>query len=1545
MRGKRLKMMIACIVAIIMVIPMLHSTAVGAEVVPLDGNRVAIFDLQAALEDVPVGTVIDEYLNGIQPAGPAVLTVVEREGQKAIRITERAEGWHALDVVVGSFALDWYPGQSYDFEVSGFTTDNTAVQVQLTGLWQPMIAQGTHNGAFTRQHLNRVLTPAQGDAFRENIRIQTTNTSPFYVTDFTVVTTPRETDWHLVPSLWEQWEDYFMIGSIDSTTYNNNDNSPPGTLYARDMFVRHFNLITGENNMKPDTYGPQASHPTHNTASAIHVRRANMLAFSAENNIPIHGHTFIWHSQSAIWMTQTGGTLTNPIGIRTRAEARANMEVFIRGVAQLFEENYPGQVIAWDVINEAFTNGNGIWRESLRENVPWFLAYANGANAAAGEWGGDYIYDAFVFARRYAPSAVLVYNDYNMDTPSKFSAVADMVRELNAQWARDTVNNPQAMPELTGSFMDVINAYKAAGNRLLIETVGFQSHYHVGANFRHIEDGFQLLVDSGVNIAVTELDVAIPGVPWWGDYEPTAEEYLDQGRWVAELMQIHRRFAPYMENVSVWGFGDRHSWLNGTGFGAAYGLPFDHSQPIPQAKPMFWAMLEPDRFIAQYGRFGEDGDGDQLVRQFSFAPRGTPDIANFDLAQWQVAPAGWARNTSEIHSNRFVDNTTAGATGLTRVLWDDDYLYVRVEVAKAGNLYTHANPWEHDSVEVFFSESRNRTNLFRPDGSDGQYRVNFNNVATFDRGPLTAAGFASHVQVNPGEGYIVQMRIPFRLGTPTDLQDVGFDVQINTGSATGRTGVAVWSDLSSGGLWQSPAPQGQLTLSETPTPIRPDHIAESEAVFGSPTGIDDPIWAEANEILVNQWTSDAMVRGATGVARTMWDEDFFYAIIDVTDCLIDTSNGSTWLQDSVEFCIDLGNVRGPGYATATNGGQHRVTLDAGIHTNPGVLEAGVQREVRMTPTGYIIYIAIPIGHRNFDATVGANVSFDIQINDAANGTRFGIATWSDATASGFHNSARFGQLRLLPEGDGNEYVWRLADPNNIQIGREYIVVSEYGALTNEGMVFYRPDEGRADPLGMTITPVTTDGEWITSEVTPNMIWQFGPGNNVAAAAGGLGEGAGFHLLNDAPGTDAGRFPLRRDGSLNFQTAPIMTTSMAVPNNQSLLLYVLDEAESTVSLYYWGGSGAWNFALEGTPEGFTARGASSNAAQLMPFLQNAPLRLYERVQVAPQHAIIATAGANGSIYPTSLAGHVWVDAGADQTFTFTPAFGFAVDTVLVNGEPVAVTDNTFTFENVTANHTIHVTFRVDEGAVEIPFIVYNDIFPASGIVPFVYTTAVIIDVGEGNHVNLADIDKEMFTVSARNTRLDGTTLVFEGNRTITRAYVNTEPVPLGYIAPSPGSPGVVTATPASGRYIILELEFWGPAGPILAARADDGPNSTILNYRINMDRNLTFQTGETTQTVLPSFEQDRVVTPAIDRFVPDRTNPDGPGDMRILIAIHEAYQEEGPLPLFIYNHGGGRAGPAGEVDRMGPLMTLSGAAVLSKLQLEHPGRFDAHIIAT
>jgi uncharacterized repeat protein (TIGR02543 family) len=71
-----------------------------------------------------------------------------------------------------------------------------------------------------------------------------------------------------------------------------------------------------------------------------------------------------------------------------------------------------------------------------------------------------------------------------------------------------------------------------------------------------------------------------------------------------------------------------------------------------------------------------------------------------------------------------------------------------------------------------------------------------------------------------------------------------------------------------------------------------------------------------------------------------------------------------------------------------------------------------------------------------------------------------------------------------------------------------------------------------------------------------------------------------------------------------------------------------------------------------------------------------------------YTITASAGANGTISPS---GSVLVNSGANQSFTITPASGFQVDVVTVNGvSQGAIT--TYTFTNITANRTINATFK-------------------------------------------------------------------------------------------------------------------------------------------------------------------------------------------------------------------------------------------------------------
>jgi uncharacterized repeat protein (TIGR02543 family) len=73
-----------------------------------------------------------------------------------------------------------------------------------------------------------------------------------------------------------------------------------------------------------------------------------------------------------------------------------------------------------------------------------------------------------------------------------------------------------------------------------------------------------------------------------------------------------------------------------------------------------------------------------------------------------------------------------------------------------------------------------------------------------------------------------------------------------------------------------------------------------------------------------------------------------------------------------------------------------------------------------------------------------------------------------------------------------------------------------------------------------------------------------------------------------------------------------------------------------------------------------------------------------------YTITATAGANGSISPN---GAVSVNHGANQTFTITPNAGHHVDVLTADGGSVPAATS-YTFTNVTATHTIDVTFAAN-----------------------------------------------------------------------------------------------------------------------------------------------------------------------------------------------------------------------------------------------------------
>lgn len=175
--------------------------------------------------------------------------------------------------------------------------------------------------------------------------------------------------------------------------------------------------------------------------------------------------------------------------------------------------------------------------------------------------------------------------------------------------------------------------------------------------------------------------------------------------------------------------------------------------------------------------------------------------------------AAWAdANTIDVNTYSMGN----GATAVSKMLWDENYLYVLTEVTDPVLSVASANAYEQDTVEVFFDENNHKSTSYETD--DIQCRVNYENEKTVTDGRSTDA-FLSGAK-KTATGYIVEVAIPHTIDAFHSNQIVGFDVQVNddgTGDSK-RTSIANWNDLSGMG-YTDPSGFGVLKLIGTDTPV------------------------------------------------------------------------------------------------------------------------------------------------------------------------------------------------------------------------------------------------------------------------------------------------------------------------------------------------------------------------------------------------------------------------------------------------------------------------------------------------------------------------------------------------------------------------------------------------------------------------------------------------------------------------------------------------------------------------------------------------------
>lgn len=137
-------------------------------------------------------------------------------------------------------------------------------------------------------------------------------------------------------------------------------------------------------------------------------------------------------------------------------------------------------------------------------------------------FGESYISDAFVLAKKIDPQAKMYINDYNIE----------------------------GINDKSDGMYDLVKRMKAKG--VPIDGVGFQGHFTVGSIPKDLQKNLERFIALGVEVAITELDISMPGSTDKSKVEQQAKDYA----YVFQTCQNLKKCV----GVTVWDWCDKFSY-------------------------------------------------------------------------------------------------------------------------------------------------------------------------------------------------------------------------------------------------------------------------------------------------------------------------------------------------------------------------------------------------------------------------------------------------------------------------------------------------------------------------------------------------------------------------------------------------------------------------------------------------------------------------------------------------------------------------------------------------------------------------------------------------------------------------------------------------------------------------------------------------------------------------------------------------------------------------------------------------------------------------
>ncbi|WP_044206642.1 endo-1,4-beta-xylanase [Flammeovirga sp. OC4] len=343
------------------------------------------------------------------------------------------------------------------------------------------------------------------------------------------------------PTLKEAFEGKFLLGTALHVDHTNGVRKQ-----SADLVEQQYNSIVAENCMKPEEIHP--SKGVYNFKEAD-----QFVEYGEKNNMFIVGHTLVWHSQVPDWffLDDEGNTVS-------REQLIERMRDHIYTVVG----RYKGRVQAWDVVNEAIDDKEGLRKSKWHQII-----------------GEDFIELAFKFAHEADPDAELYYNDYSLILPHRRAEAVKLVKNLIDKGIR-------------------------------VDGIGMQAHYGIDyVKIPEFEKSITDFASLGVKVMLTELDISVLPfpteeisaeisqkyalVPEFDPYTSTLPDSMQTklAQNYVDLFKVLLKHQEKIGRVTFWGVNDAHTWRNNWPIEGRTDHPllFDRNN---QPKKAYHAVLE-----------------------------------------------------------------------------------------------------------------------------------------------------------------------------------------------------------------------------------------------------------------------------------------------------------------------------------------------------------------------------------------------------------------------------------------------------------------------------------------------------------------------------------------------------------------------------------------------------------------------------------------------------------------------------------------------------------------------------------------------------------------------------------------------------------------------------------------------------------------------------------------------------------------------------------------------------------------------------------------